>query len=64
MAHGGRKTYLPTLVRILARLCQYIIKYRATIVEYLPEGGAEKLTSVLVACEALLAIVELAESGG
>jgi hypothetical protein len=64
MAHGGRKTYLPTLVRILARLCQYIIKYRATILENLPEGSADKLTAVLVACEALLAIIDIVESGG
>jgi len=64
MAHGGRKTYLPTLVRILARLCQYIIRYRATIVEYLPEGQESKLTAVLVACEALLAVIDLAEAGG
>lgn len=64
MAHSGRKTYLPTLLRILGRVCQYIIKYRKTISENLPEGSDEKLTAVIVACEALVAIIEIAEPGG
>lgn len=64
MAHSQSRTYLPTLVRILARVCEYIIKYRKTISENLPEGGDALLTAVIVACEALTAVVELPEPGG
>jgi hypothetical protein len=64
MAHGGTKTYLPTLLRILTRVCQYIIKYRKTIEENLPENGDAALAAVLIACEGLIAIVDIAEPGG
>jgi hypothetical protein len=64
MAHGGAKTYLPTLIRILTRVCEYIIKYRKTIEKNLPEGSNALLTAVIVACEALVAVIELPEGGG
>ena len=61
MAHSGGKTYLPTLLRILARVCSYIIKYRKTIEENLPPEGSPALTAVIVACEALIAIIDIVE---
>lgn len=64
MAHGGAKTYLPTLLKILTRVCEYIIKYRKVIQENLPEGSDALLTAVIVACEALTAVIDLGEGGG
>lgn len=64
MAHGGAKTYLPTLLKILTRVCDYIIKYRKVISENLPEGGDVLLDGVIVACQALTAVIDIAEGGG
>jgi len=64
MAHGGAKTYLPTLLRILTRVCDYIIKYRKVISENLPSGSEPLLDAVIVACQALAAVIDLEESGG
>lgn len=53
----ARKTYVPTLVWLLHRVCVYIARYRSVIVEYLPEGGSAALDAVLLACEAFMALV-------
>jgi len=52
------KTFLPTLVYFMRRVCVYIAKYRATILTFLPEGGEAALNAVVDACEDLLALTE------
>lgn len=61
MAHSGAKTYLPTLLRILARVCSYIIKYRKTIEANIPPEGSSALSAVIASCEALIAIIEIVD---
>lgn len=51
------KTYLPTLLRILERVCKYIIQYRTQIISHLPEGGAAALDGVITACNVLTALI-------
>jgi hypothetical protein len=51
------KTYIPTLVRILRRVCIYITKYRQTIEEYTPTGGKAALDGIMTACEVFLDLV-------
>ena len=51
------KTFLPSLVHLLHKLCMYIARYRAVIVTFLPEGGEVKLDAIVSACEAFMAIV-------
>lgn len=48
------RTYIPTLIRFLRRVCVYVARYRDTLVEYLPDGGAAALDAVIIACEALI----------
>lgn len=52
------RTYLPKLAAILLLVCNYIGKYRETILKYLPEGSETQVDAVLVACEALHIIVQ------
>lgn len=51
------RTYLPTIVHLLHKLCVYIARYRMAIIQYLPEGGEAKLDAIVLACEAFMAIV-------
>lgn len=53
----NKKTYVPTLVRVLRRVCTYIVRYQATIVKYLPEGGAAALAGIVTACDVFMALV-------
>lgn len=52
------KTFLPTLVYMLTRVCTYISRYRVTILTFLPEGGEAALNGVVAACEVLIDLVE------
>lgn len=58
MSHMAR-SYLPTLVRVLHRTCTYIIRYRETILENLPEGSEAALDLVVTACTALTDLIEI-----
>jgi hypothetical protein len=49
----GVKSYLPTLLLIGQKLCNYIRKYESTIVGWLGDDGQAVIDAVLVACEAL-----------
>lgn len=51
------RTYLPKLLLILRLVCNYIGRYRETILKYLPEGSETALDAVTTACEALEIIV-------
>jgi hypothetical protein len=53
------RTYLPQMVYILHRICVYITRYRATILDNLPTGGAAALDAVILACEALIALADI-----
>lgn len=52
----AKKTFVPTLVFILRKVCVYIARYRTTIVENLPTGGSAALDGVVTACEVFLAL--------
>jgi hypothetical protein len=56
------KTYIPTLVAILHTVCQYIVKYKMTIVKFLPEGGDAALDGIVTACDIFMALVPDNES--
>lgn len=53
----AKKTYLPTLIALLVRLCQYIIRYRNTLVAFMDDfgitNGSAKLDALVAACEAI-----------
>lgn len=61
----AKKLYYPTLVRILHKVCVYIVRYRAQLEEALTDAfGASAVTAlnaVVVACETFTSIVELSE---
>ena len=52
------KTFIPTLVYMLKRICVYIAKYRATIIEFAPSGAEAALTGIITACDIFLDLVE------
>jgi len=51
------KTFIPTLVLLLHKVCTYIVKYRETITRFLPEGGDAALSGIVTACEVFMALV-------
>lgn len=52
------KTYIPTLVRVLRRVCVYITKYRVVLEQFLPTGGKAALDGIVTACEVFMDIVD------
>lgn len=52
------RTYLPTLLFILDKLCNYIAKYRNTILGVIGDANAAKLDAVVTACHALTEVIE------
>jgi hypothetical protein len=52
------KTFVPTLVYYLRRVCVYIARYRTTIVKSLPEGAENALSGILIACEIFLDLTD------
>jgi hypothetical protein len=60
------RLYYPTLVRILHKVCLYIVRYRtqleSALTDAFGEGAVTALNAVVVACEAFTAIVELTEN--
>lgn len=51
------KTYIPTLVRFLHRTCVYIVRYRITLIRFLPTGGEAALDAIVLACETFIDLV-------
>lgn len=51
------RTYIPQLINIMRRACQYIIRYRETIKANSPIGTATALDNVVAACNELLALL-------
>lgn len=51
----AQKTYAPTFVKILHKLCVYIARYRNTLIGGLTDAGVSnastKVDAVLTACE-------------
>jgi len=62
----AKRVYYPTLVRILHKVCVYIVRYRMQLEEALMEnfgaGAITALNAVVAACEAFTSIVELTEN--
>lgn len=55
---ANTKTFLPTLRRLLERVCTYIGRWRIFFDPYLTDEGKEAVDNVLVACNALVAILD------
>lgn len=62
----AKRTYYPTLVFILRKVCVYIVRYKPQLEEALTDafgsGAVTALNAVMAACEAFTAIVELTEN--
>jgi len=61
----AKKTYVPTLIKMLHMLCQYITRYRAVIAAGLTAlevtNADAKLAAVIAACEAITLVTEIPE---
>jgi len=61
---AGRKTYLPTLLKLLVHVCTYITKYQDTIKANIPETSAPLVDAVVAACAALREVLVVAIPSG
>lgn len=52
MSHSGR-TYIPTLIYLLRRICKYIVKYGPVLNAHLTETQRGYLDEIMAACTAL-----------
>lgn len=55
---ANTRTYLPRLLTVLLITCNYVLRYKVTILKYLPGGSEPALDAVIDACSILAAIVE------
>lgn len=53
------KTYLPTLVRMLRRLCVYIVRWGPQLRANLTPTGRDLLDTIMATCEALIEDINL-----
>lgn len=51
------RTYLPSLLRFLRIVCNYITRHRDRIVEVIGTNNASKLDDVLAACSVLTDVI-------
>lgn len=53
----ARKTYAPTFIAILRKLCVYIVRYRNTLIGGLTDAGVTnataKVDAVITSCESI-----------
>lgn len=54
----ARKTFIPTLIATLHRVCVYIVRYRDTIAQFLTPAQLVLLDAVYTACRAFTDAVE------
>lgn len=54
---ANTRTYLPKLLTVLLITCNYILRYKVTIMKYLPPSAEAALDAVVTSCEVLSAIV-------
>jgi len=55
---SNTRTYLPKLLTVMLLACNYIGRYRVTILKWLPPNSEPALDAVVDACAILAAIVE------
>jgi hypothetical protein len=55
---SNTRTYLPKLLTVMLLACNYIGRYRVTILKWLPSNSEPALDAVVDACAILAAIVE------
>lgn len=53
MSHMGSRTYVPTLIRMLRKLCLYITRYAPVLRGHLTGPQQALLDEVMAACTAL-----------
>lgn len=54
---ANTRTFLPLLLKILLKTCNYILRYKVTIMKYLPPTAEPALDAVVTACQVLAVIV-------
>jgi len=55
---SNTRTYLPKLLTIMLLACNYVLRYKVTILKWLPPNSEPALDAVIDACSILAAIVE------
>lgn len=50
------RTYIPLLLDLLYRVCQYITRHRARILEVIGSQHADKLDAIMTACDAFVTV--------
>ena len=56
---GSRRTYIPTLNKLLKKICAFITVHRTRILEVIGTENETLLNNLLTACNALTAILDL-----
>lgn len=53
----GARTYLPTLLKILERVCKFVARYQSQINEHLTAPQVALLANVVTACNVFTAAI-------
>lgn len=56
---GSRRTYIPTLNRLLKKICSFITIHRTRILEVIGTENEALLNNLITACNALTAVLDL-----
>jgi hypothetical protein len=59
----GARTYIPTLLKILERVCKFVARYQSQIAEHLTEPQKVLLNNVTTACNAFVAAYGVLDIG-
>jgi hypothetical protein len=59
----GARTYLPTLIRILERVCKFVARYQSQINEHLTAPQQVLLGNVITACNIFIAALGILDIG-
>lgn len=52
MSHIPYRTGIPSILKLLHKICQLLVAFRPVVALFLTEGQMEKWDALLVACEA------------
>lgn len=59
----GARTYLPTLLKILERVCKFVARYQSQINEHLTAPQQGYLANIVTACNVFVAAVGVLDIG-
>jgi hypothetical protein len=49
----AQRTWIPQLIKILRKTCQYILRWRTQLGKFIPDESEPLLDAVVTACQAL-----------